>query len=112
MRTGDTMARTRSLPETVVSPEQQGRVTAGRSLARPTRIIRGPAVPGLGTAGGASAGGGSGAGATGAGAGTGTGLGAFGDVGDIGGGAAGREGPGRAPGRGAVLGLAGWVEPA
>ena len=100
MRTGCTMASTRSSPETVVSPEQQGRVTEARSLARPTRMRCGSAGLGVAAGGGASATGGAGAGA-----GAGLTWGAAGGTG------AGRL-FGRDAGRGAVFGRAGWVEPA
>jgi hypothetical protein len=49
------MATTWSFEETVDSAEQQGRVTAARSLARPTRMRSGSAV--LGTGSGAAGGG-------------------------------------------------------
>src|SRR5579885_2555619 len=103
IRTGCTMASTWLSAETVVSPEQQGRVIAARSEARPTRMVIGAmgaddAPPACG----GRAGGGSGAGE---GAGTGAGAGDFRG--------AGREGLGRELGRGGtVFGLAGRVEPA
>src|SRR5437588_13132099 len=73
MRTGETMATTWSFEETVASDEQQGRVTAARSLARPTRIRTGTAEPGGGS--GAAGGGAAGGGGSGAGWGAGTGAG-------------------------------------